>query len=131
MDVRVRRVYEDPRPDDGARILVDRLWPRGVSKIRARLDEWMKDIAPSSELRTWYGHDPEKFDEFAERYRAELDRPASVQSQSLEVLRAMAGAGRVTLLTATRDAALSEATVLAALLEPAGLSGTTPSTGAA
>ncbi|WP_307821468.1 DUF488 domain-containing protein [Subtercola lobariae] len=117
VDVRVRRVYEDPRDDDGARVLVDRLWPRGVSKTRARLDEWLKEVAPSPELRTWYSHDPAKQAEFAERYRAELRVPGSAQSHALELLHAEARAGRLTLLTATRDPALSEAAVLAELLQ--------------
>ena len=72
-EIRVRRVYDEPGPGDGARILVDRVWPRGVSKADARLDEWAKDLAPSTELRTWYGHDPAKYDEFRRRYLAELD----------------------------------------------------------
>ena len=71
--IRVKRIYEDPSPDDGARVLVDRLWPRGVSKERADLTEWLKDVAPSTDLRKWYGHDPAKFDEFSRRYRDELD----------------------------------------------------------
>ncbi|MCU1477143.1 MAG: hypothetical protein JWQ64_1836 [Subtercola sp.] len=116
VDVRVRRVYEDPREDDGARILVDRLWPRGVSKARARLEEWMKEVAPTPELRTWYAHDPAKFAEFSARYRAELELADTPQAHALELLRAQAHAGRVTLLTATRDAAISEAVVLAELL---------------
>jgi uncharacterized protein YeaO (DUF488 family) len=70
---RLRRVYEAPADDDGYRVLVDRLWPRGLSRSRARLDEWAKDVAPSADLRRWYGHDPDKFDEFARRYRGELD----------------------------------------------------------
>ena len=71
-NVRVRRVYDEPTPHDGARVLVDRLWPRAMSKDRAQLDEWCKQIAPSTELRTWYRHDPTLFDEFARRYRGEL-----------------------------------------------------------
>ena len=71
-EVRVRRVYDEPAGDDGARVLVDRLWPRGLTKARADLTEWCKEVAPSTELRRWYGHDPAKFNEFARRYRAEL-----------------------------------------------------------
>ena len=67
--VRVRRVYDDPEQTDGARVLVDRVWPRGISKDRAALDDWCKDVAPSTELRKWYGHDPERFGDFADRYR--------------------------------------------------------------
>jgi uncharacterized protein YeaO (DUF488 family) len=77
-DVRVRRIYEETRPDDGARVLVDRLWPRGVAKDRARLEEWCKEIAPSTGLRTWYDHVPERFDEFTTRYRSELEEPERV-----------------------------------------------------
>ena len=73
--VRVRRAYEDPVADDGARVLVDRIWPRGLTKARAALDEWCKEIAPSTELRKWYGHDPERFEEFSRRYQAELAEP--------------------------------------------------------
>ena len=70
----LKRAYEPPEKTDGTRILVDRLWPRGVSKAKARLDEWFKEIAPSAELRTWFGHDPDRWDEFRRRYRAELAR---------------------------------------------------------
>lgn len=114
-DIRVRRVYEDPSADDGARVLVDRLWPRGVGKETAELEEWAKDVAPSNELRLWYGHDPKRFDEFRSRYEAELAAPAA--RDGLERLRGLAGAGRtLTLLTATRELDLSHAKVLAGLL---------------
>ena len=117
-EIRVRRVYEDPAPGDGARILVDRVWPRGVRKAEAKLDEWAKDIAPSTGLRTWYGHDPAKFGEFRRRYLAELAEPAP--SGRLAALRALAAAGPVTLLTATRDVDISQAAVLAELLRTGG-----------
>jgi uncharacterized protein YeaO (DUF488 family) len=110
-DVRVKRVYESVSPDDGERVLVDRLWPRGVSKARAHLDEWDKDVAPSDELRRWYGHDPAKFAEFRRRYADELREPA--RAKALAQLNEAARHGTVTLLTATRDAAHSEAAVLA------------------
>ena len=113
-DVRVRRVYEEPQPDDGTRVLVDRLWPRGVSKARAALDEWCKDVAPSDELRKWYGHGPARFEEFARRYRRELEDPG--RAEALAHLRALASDGPVTLLTATKQTAISEAAVLAAVL---------------
>lgn len=113
-DVRVRRVYEDSMPEDGTRVLVDRVWPRGLRKDAARLDEWAKDVAPSSGLRTWYGHDPAKFAEFRQRYTAELTEPGP--RAALSRLRALAAAGPVTLLTATRDISLSQAAVLAAIL---------------
>lgn len=113
-DVQVRRVYDEPEPQDGARVLVDRLWPRGLRKDAAHLDEWAKDVAPSTELRKWYAHDPAKFAEFCRRYTAELATGAP--RAALNQLAARAAAGPVTLLTATRDAAHSEAAVLAGLL---------------
>ena len=113
-DIRVRRVYEDPSPEDGARVLVDRVWPRGLRKDAARLDEWAKDVAPSTGLRTWYRHDPAKFEEFCRRYTAELAGPE--QREALGRLRARAAGGPVTLLTATRELGLSQAAVLADLL---------------
>jgi len=113
-DIRVRRVYEQPSPQDGVRVLVDRVWPRGMHKDAARLDEWAKDVAPSAELRTWYQHDPAKFKEFRRRYTAELDRPGG--RDALARLRAVAADRPVTLLTATRDLSLSHAAVLAELL---------------
>jgi uncharacterized protein YeaO (DUF488 family) len=113
-EIRVRRVYDDPSPDDGARVLVDRIWPRGLRKDAARLDEWAKDVAPSTELRTWYQHDPAKFAEFSRRYTAELRQPGP--AEALGRLRALAAGKPVTLLTATRDLDLSQAAVLAGLL---------------
>ncbi len=112
--VQVRRVYDPPEPDDGRRVLVDRLWPRGLSKERAHLDEWCKQIAPSSDLRKWYGHDPDRYDEFARRYRAELDDPE--RAAAMDELRTSAAHGRLTLLTATKRSDISEAAVLADLL---------------
>lgn len=108
--IRVRRAYDPPERDDGQRVLVDRLWPRGLSKARAHLDAWYKEIAPSNELRKWYGHDPDRFDEFARRYRAELARrPAS---DAVDALRRRARRTRVVLLTATKDVDHSGARVL-------------------
>jgi uncharacterized protein YeaO (DUF488 family) len=112
--IRARRVYDAPSADDGARVLVDRVWPRGLRKDAARLDDWAKDVAPSTELRKWYGHDPAKFDEFRRRYRAELTEPGP--AQALAKLRARASAGPVTLLTATRELEISQAAVLAGVL---------------
>ena len=106
--VPVRRIYDSPRDDDGARVLVDRLWPRGVSKERAHLDDWCKQIAPSTELREWYGHDPDRYDEFARRYRAELED--SERATALAQLRERAAKGLVTLLTAAKRSDISEAT---------------------
>ena len=115
--VRVRRVYEDPEPDDGVRVLVDRLWPRGLRKDAAALDEWLRDVAPSDELRKWYGHDPVKFAEFRRRYIAELTHPEA--QQALGKLRGLAAKGPLTLLTATKDVGLSKAAVLADLIDAA------------
>jgi uncharacterized protein YeaO (DUF488 family) len=112
--VRVRRAYEAPLDDDGARVLVDRLWPRGLAKERAHLDEWLKDVAPSPELRTWYGHDPERFGEFRSRYEAELHEP--VRAAALARLRSSAERGTLTLVTATKRADISAAAVLAEIL---------------
>jgi uncharacterized protein YeaO (DUF488 family) len=112
--VQVRRVYDEPLPTDGARILVDRIWPRGVSKARARLDEWCKDVAPSTGLRTWYAHVPERFGEFTARYEDELKEP--VRHAALDHLAEVARNGPLTLLTATRAPEISEAAVLARLL---------------
>jgi len=113
-EIRVRRVYDAPSPADGARVLVDRIWPRGLRKDAAHLTEWVKDAAPSTELRQWYGHDPEKFGEFRRRYLGELS--GRVQRAELGKLRALATTGPVTLLTATRDVDISQAAVLAQVL---------------
>jgi uncharacterized protein YeaO (DUF488 family) len=113
--VRVGRVYDPPTPQDGTRVLVDRLWPRGMSKQRAALDEWCKGVAPSTELRSWYGHEPQKFAEFGRRYRAELKEPE--RAAALSHLEELADRGAVTLLTATRRADISEAAVLVTLIE--------------
>lgn len=114
LTVRVRRVYGGRAPDDGSRVLVDRLWPRGVRKADADLDEWCKAVAPSAALRTWYGHDPARFDEFAQRYRAELTD--ADHAPAVDHLRSLARDGMVTLLTATKRPEISEAAVLAQVL---------------
>jgi uncharacterized protein YeaO (DUF488 family) len=114
-NVRVRRAYEEPESDDGTRVLVDRLWPRGLSKAKAALDEWCKNVAPSGELRTWYNHDPDRFQEFSRRYQQELQDPE--RAEALEHLRGLAAEGPLTLLTATKRADISEATVLVGLLQ--------------
>lgn len=108
MDIRLKRIYEDAAPDDGARILVDRLWPRGVSKEKAALDLWLRDIAPSNELRKWFGHDPAKWDEFQKRYRVELEN----NPDAVNTLRAKVAEGPVTLLYGARDQEHNEAQVL-------------------
>lgn len=112
--VRIRRVYEPPASDDGTRVLVDRIWPRGVSKQAAHLDAWIKDVAPSTALRTWYGHDPDKYSQFRDRYRAELAAPAN--QSAVAQLRQLATGRQLTLLTASRDIEHSHAAVLADVL---------------
>lgn len=114
MVVRIGRVYEEPTPDDGARVLVDRLWPRGLSKEAARIDLWDKDIAPSTELRKWYGHDPQKTAEFSRRYREELRSEAG--ARALAELVDLAREQDLLLLTATKAVELSQATLLRELI---------------
>lgn len=112
---RVARVYDEPSAEDGERILVDRVWPRGFRKDDPRVGHWYKDAAPSRDLRTWYNHRPERFDEFVTRYREELQTEEG--AAALEGLRSLArGKKTVTLLTATRDVDGSQAAVLAKLL---------------
>lgn len=106
--VHIKRIYEPASPDDGRRLLVDRLWPRGVSKARADLDAWLRDVAPSTELRKWFGHDPARWDEFVRRYRAEL----AANPAALQPLLDAARRGPVTLLYAARDEVHNEAVVL-------------------
>lgn len=113
-EVRFRRVYDPVSDDDGFRVLVDRIWPRGLAKEDANLHTWEKDVAPSHELRMWYGHKPEKFPEFKRRYTAELS--TSVGQAGIARLRELAEQGTVTLLTASRDLEHSQAAVLAELL---------------
>lgn len=114
--VQVRRIYDDPQASDGERVLVDRLWPRGVSKERAHLSDWCKQVAPSTELRKWYDHDPAKFSEFTSRYTSELE--AGDQAIAFAHLQELARKGTLTLLTATKQPEISEAQVLADLLVP-------------
>jgi len=108
----MKRAYDPAEPRDGYRVLVDRLWPRGVSKERARLDEWARELAPSAELRTWFGHDPERFAEFERRYRAEL----TAREEKLDELRRRAREGALTLVYGARDEVHNDAVVLAELL---------------
>ena len=114
-DVRVRRVYDQRSGDDGTRVLVDRLWPRGLARAAAHLDDWSAGVAPSTELRRWYGHDADKFQDFRRRYLDELDEPS--RREGLERLCVLAGKGPLTLLTATKDITHSHPVVLAELLE--------------
>lgn len=113
--VEIARVYEDPgRRTGDHRVLVDRLWPRGVPKASLDHDEWAKEVAPSPELRKWYGHEPQRFEEFSKRYQAELACPPA--SEHLERLREVAARQRLVLLTATRDLEHSGAAVLAGVI---------------
>jgi uncharacterized protein YeaO (DUF488 family) len=110
-----KRVYEPAAPEDGHRVLIDRLWPRGLSKNAAAVDTWLKDIAPSTALRRWFGHDPARWDEFAERYRQKLEEPE--RAAALSMLRAIERENDVvTLLFATKDPAQSHAALLLAAL---------------
>lgn len=110
--IRTARIYEDVDPDDGQRVLVDRIWPRGIRKDDPRVGIWCQDVAPSKELREWYQHRPERFDEFASRYEQELS-----DSAALEELRTLTQRGVVTLVTAVREVEISHAAVLARLLQ--------------
>ncbi|QTD96309.1 DUF488 domain-containing protein [Streptomyces cyanogenus] len=114
MSVRVRRIYEPPEPDDGLRVLVDRLWPRGLAKDEARVDEWPKDLTPSAGLRKWY-HGGGSYEEFRSRYEEELGAPEA--TELLDRLRESARTGTVTLLTASKKTEESHAHVLAELLQ--------------
>jgi len=115
MDVRVTRVYDPPGSDDGARVLVDRLWPRGLARAKAALDEWDRAVAPSTELREWYGHDPDRFEDFAARYEQELEDPERAAAFD-DLRRRATGSPRLTLLTAVRAVEISHAEVLRRLL---------------
>lgn len=106
--ITIKRIYEDASEKDGYRILVDRIWPRGISRQRARLDEWNKTIAPSTELRKWFGHQAERFEAFTKRYQQEL----LLQTEELERVRKIAKSRRVTLLYAAKDARINHAVVL-------------------
>ena len=112
MTVLLKRAYDQPASSDGYRVLVDRLWPRGVSKEQAQLDEWAGDLGPSTELRKWFGHDPARFAEFRSRYRDEL----AGQAEKLNELRERAKAGSLTLVYGARDTEHNDAVVLAELL---------------
>ena len=110
--IATKRVYAPPAPGDGYRVLVDGIWPRGISGEKACIDEWARDIAPSAELRRWYGHRPERFEEFDRRYRTEL----AARGHRLRELRRRARSGTITLVFAARDAEHSNAAVLATVL---------------
>ncbi|MDT7597574.1 MAG: hypothetical protein QOJ06_3120 [Pseudonocardiales bacterium] len=112
--MKVGRIYDQATDQDGNRVLVDRLWPRGMTKSKADIDEWCKQVAPSTGLRKWYSHDPQRFAEFRRRYRVEL--AAGEQATALAHLRELAKGTGLTLLTASKDPLISEAAVLAELL---------------
>jgi len=111
-DVTAKRIYDEVSADDGYRVLIDHVWPRGVSRERAHLDEWARELAPSDSLRRWFDHVPDRFPSFRERYRAEL----AARAERLDTLRARAASGRVTILYAARDREHNNAVVLAELL---------------
>jgi len=111
--IKIKRIYEDPSKNDGYRILIDRVWPRGVSKENAKLDDWMKDIAPSNELRKWFDHDPDKFDEFAKRYLKALN----YKKENLMEVRKKAKDQAVTLLYGAKDTEHNQGVVLLKVLK--------------
>ncbi|MBS1548230.1 MAG: DUF488 domain-containing protein [Bacteroidetes bacterium] len=112
MDIRIKRIYEPPAKDDGYRLLVDRLWPRGVSKEAAHIDEWLKEVGPSTELRKWFGHEPPKYAEFKKRYEKELQAAPEL----LEHIRSIAKKHRVSLLYSAHDEEHNQAVVLQGVL---------------
>jgi uncharacterized protein YeaO (DUF488 family) len=113
MKVQIKRVYDEPRAADGTRILIDRLWPRGVSKAKAQVDLWLKAIAPSTPLRQWFGHDPEKWEEFKQRYKAELDQNSEAVAQLKEYMTK----GTVTFVYGAKDQEHNDAVVLQEYVE--------------
>jgi uncharacterized protein YeaO (DUF488 family) len=112
--VKIKRVYDPVSPDDGKRVLVDRLWPRGIKKEKAQIDEWLKEISPSNELRKWYSHDPAKWAEFKKRYKKEL----AEKSELLKKIKAEAKKQTVTLLFSTKELELNNAVALKEILNP-------------
>ena len=112
MDIRVKRVYEAPSAEDGMRVLVDRLWPRGLARDKARIDLWLKEVAPSTELRKWFNHEPAKWDEFQRRYLQELQQQPAALTHAVDAL----GAGPVTLLFAAREERFNDAVALRTFL---------------
>jgi len=118
MNVRLKRAYEPPAPDDGRRVLVDRVWPRGRTKADLKLDDWARDLGPSTQLRKWFGHDPARWPEFQTRYHRELAEPT--KAQTLDDLAVAARAGTVTLVYGARDREHNQAQVIADELERRG-----------
>lgn len=125
MEIALKRIYEPVAPADGVRVLVDRLWPRGISKARAGLHLWLRDIAPSADLRRWFDHDPEKWSGFQDKYQLELQ----ANPEAVGKLLALARASRMTLLYAARDQEHNEAVVLRSFLQAALSSNTVPKDG--
>ena len=111
--MKIKRVYESPAKDDGTRILVDRLWPRGLTKEKAAIDLWLKDLAPSTDLRNWFGHDPEKWNEFQKRYRLELEK----NTEAVALLKAQLKRGQVSLVYGAKDELHNDAVVLREWME--------------
>jgi uncharacterized protein YeaO (DUF488 family) len=111
--IKIKRIYDTPKPDDGIRILVDRLWPRGLSKEKARVDLWLKEIAPSNELRKWYGHDPKKWAEFKKRYFKDLDMKRELVNQIVQKTKE----GDVTLLYSSKEEKLNNAAAVKEYIE--------------
>jgi uncharacterized protein YeaO (DUF488 family) len=107
-NIKLKRAYDTPAPDDGMRILVDRLWPRGLSKQRAAIDQWMKDLSPSTKLRQWFGHDPSRWDEFRRRYATEVHQ----HPELLDQLRSLARKGQITLVYSASDEVHNDAVAL-------------------
>ena len=116
MKIEINRIYDSAESNKGKRILVDRLWPRGISKEKAGLDDWLKDIAPSQQLRVWFGHKPERFDEFVKKYRQELDTDPEKQSAVLQLIEIIKK-DNVTLLYGAKDTSINQAVVLKKYLE--------------
>ena len=110
--IRLKRAYEPPGPDDGIRILIDRLWPRGIKKAEAAIDEWLKEIAPSTNLRKWFGHDPARWQEFRRRYKTEIRQ----NPDEFDRLQELARRGRITLVFSAHDEAHNDAVVLKEML---------------
>lgn len=115
MNITIKRVYDAPADDDGQRVLVDRLWPRGMTKEKARVDLWLREIAPSNELRVWFGHDPAKWPEFQAKFSTELDANVSAVNQLLSVL----AKGPVTLIYGAKDSEHNNAVVIKSYIEKA------------
>jgi uncharacterized protein YeaO (DUF488 family) len=111
--IAIKRAYDKPSPQDGVRILIDRLWPRGLSKLKLKIDAWPRELTPSTDLRKWYGHEPARFAEFRRRYRTEL----AERAKELGALRAMVRGRAATLITATREVDLSHAAVVREIMQ--------------